>query len=478
MSENDGIRFATTEINADASLTPVELQFEGNSETGWLIRRIGTEHLALGAGYRLLETQYCGLCSTDLDRPFLPFPLPQVVGHEVVARDEMGQRCVIEINASHRARGIEANCPFCDAGLDRHCPERLVLGIHDLPGGFAPQILAPIDSVLPISDEIEDEVAVLLEPFAAALHAVDSIRFQNGDRVAVLGPRRLGLLIIAALAARKRVGGLDIEIHAWSRHEDLCRRAYELGADAASSPPNRDDTPRAEVVFDTTGHPEGFEQALGLAEREVHLKSTHGRPAGGLVQSTALVVDELRLQKWTGDLADPGTKTANQKPTRIAWLSSAPSPPTSKHVEIIRGEEAADMLRILETNPQSGLPRMDAAVVDSLQGVDEVIRPIEGRESALVRPQGTIFLHPTPHSDHLTSGLAQAILLRNLSLSASRCGDFRPALALLQTDAQLRTDIAQLITHRMTAENLTAAFEQARRHDTIKVIVEHPTKIP
>ena len=478
MSENGGIRFAATEINADASLAPVELQFEGDSETGWLVRRNGTEHLALGAGYRLLETQCCGLCSTDLDRPFLPFPLPQVVGHEVVARDESGQRYVIEINASHRARGIQANCPFCDAGLDRHCPERLVLGIHDLPGGFAPQILAPVDSVLPISDEIKDEVAVLLEPFAAALHAVDSVRFQKGDRVAVLGPRRLGLLIIAALAARQRAGDLNIEIHAWSRHEDLCRRAYALGADGASSPPNCHDTPPAEVVFDTTGNPEGFEQALGLAGREVHLKSTHGRPAGGLQQVTALVVDELRLQKWPGDLEGPGIKTAGRKPIRIAWLSSAPSPPTSEHAEIIRGEEAAEMLRSLETNPERGLPRMDAAVVDSLQGADQVIRPIGGRESALVRPQGTIFLHPKTHSDQLTSGLAQAILLRNLSLSASRCGDFRPALTLLRKDERLRTDIAQLITHRMAAENLTAAFEQARKHDTIKVVVEHPTRIP
>jgi D-arabinose 1-dehydrogenase-like Zn-dependent alcohol dehydrogenase len=31
-----------------------------------------------------LKNRYCGICTTDLKRHCLPFPLPQIIGHEIV----------------------------------------------------------------------------------------------------------------------------------------------------------------------------------------------------------------------------------------------------------------------------------------------------------------------------------------------------------------------------------------------------------
>ena len=71
------------------------------------------------------------------------------------------------------ARAVEStDCAFCASGLHKHCPERLVLGIHDLPGGFGPWILAPTRAVHRIPDNVPSGTAVLIEPFAAALNAV------------------------------------------------------------------------------------------------------------------------------------------------------------------------------------------------------------------------------------------------------------------------------------------------------------------
>src|SRR5207249_2809327 len=105
--------------------------------------REGREHLRLGPGYRLLRVSRCGVCATDLARRQLPFPLPQVTGHEVVAVADDGTPVVVEINASHAARALppDAWCADCRRGLGTHCPDRLVLGIHDLPGGFGPWLL-------------------------------------------------------------------------------------------------------------------------------------------------------------------------------------------------------------------------------------------------------------------------------------------------------------------------------------------------
>src|SRR5262249_4937359 len=164
---------------------------------------------------------------TDLARRHLPFPLPQVTGHEVVAIDEHGAPVVVEINASHAARGIDAGCAHCARGLATHCPDRLVLGIHDLPGGFGPCVLAPIHAVLPVSASIAARGAVFVEPFAAALHAVRIVTRRPRRRIAVLGPRRLGMLVVAAAAAWRRRTGGSYEIVALARRphlRDLARR--------------------------------------------------------------------------------------------------------------------------------------------------------------------------------------------------------------------------------------------------------------
>ena len=475
MTKKTEAHFFAQELLADSSFAPVQLEFEGGPEDGWRIRRNGADHLQLGAGYQRLEVERCGVCSTDLARPFLPFPLPQVVGHEIVARDPEGQRCVVEINASHHARGLlESGCAFCNAGLDHHCPERLVLGLHDLPGGFGQQILAPVHSILPIPDAIEDDVAVLLEPFAAALHAVDSLSLKAGDRVAVLGPRRLGLLVIAALAARRRAGQIDIEIYAWSRHEALRERALALGADQASPPPKNVKAGQADIVFDTTGSPEGFCHALAIAGREVHLKSTHGKPAGGLVHSTELVVDELSLEVWRGPSAfKPGA--LHSKPPCLAWLSSVSEPPAIENVEILARTNACELLGELESRPFDQIPRADWAVVDSLSQADEAIRPIPEKEISLVKPGGTIFIDPNSRPGKTeTSVLATALIERGLRVSTSRCGDFRTAVALLEGDPQLRADLPTLVTHHIPADQLGRAFQIAESPEAIKVVVDQP----
>src|SRR5262249_29213965 len=152
-------------------------------------------------------------------------------GHEVVAVDHDGTPAVVEINASHAARGLTAPCAYCARGLPSHCPERLVLGIHDLPGGFGPWLLAPTAAVLPLPPGVAPSLATFVEPFAAALHAARVATRLPRGRVAVLGPRRLGMLVVAALAGWRRRAGERYEIVALARRPELRDLAGRLGAD-------------------------------------------------------------------------------------------------------------------------------------------------------------------------------------------------------------------------------------------------------
>ena len=76
--------------------------------------------------------------------------------------------------------------------------------------------------------------AVLVEPLAAALHAVKVIDLRPRDTVAVLGPRRLGMLMIAALQSVSRGDGAADFRSSRSRVTiRLLGLAGDLGADQA-----------------------------------------------------------------------------------------------------------------------------------------------------------------------------------------------------------------------------------------------------
>ncbi len=494
------IAFDALDYLADQRFAAAHYVLEGDELRGWQVLRDGNLALELGPGYRLLRTKQCGICSTDLARHFLPFPLPQVIGHEVIATDEQGRRYVVEINASHEARGVASECAFCRAGLATHCPERLVLGIHDLPGGFGPWILAPVASCLPIPDNVPDSAAVLVEPFAAALHGVQTIAPRAGECVAVLGPRRLGMLVVAALAgvrAREQRAGRDFGIAAIARDPALLPLATSFGATethhlSPEAPPLADQS--FDVVVDTTGNPDGLTTAVRLARREVHLKSTHGQPACGLGHLTELVVDELSIEPFPAQqfpaqqvpeqqipeqqipAQQPGSgagawqRMATAVRPRVAWLAAQEPPAWLVEQADVRRGSAMELAGHYHSLTD-GLPRADVAVVDSAAQVDAAIRPTSGNELALVRPRGAVLVHPQAHVGD--SALLQAVVTRGLRLTSSRCGDFRAALDLLATNPELRRIGERLVTHHFAADDLKEAFACAGSRACIKAVISH-----
>ena len=97
------VAFTASEYQHDGSIARVPYELSGTPAAGWSVVRAGVEHVRLGPGYRLLQVSHCGVCATDLARRYLPFRLPQITGHEVVAVEEDGTPVVVEINASPRA---------------------------------------------------------------------------------------------------------------------------------------------------------------------------------------------------------------------------------------------------------------------------------------------------------------------------------------------------------------------------------------
>ncbi len=478
------VEFRALEYRADASFLDVAFCYDGSPESGWEVLREGRKVLDLPPGYRLLKTLRCGVCATDLARHFLPFPLPQVTGHEVVARDETGRLVAAEINASHQAlqSPLAGACPLCRKGLPTHCPERMTLGIDRLPGGFAPWVLVPRNNVVELPPGFSMSVSVLVEPFAAALHAVRRMDLAGAARVGVLGAGRLGLLLVAALRFVRESQGASFSIEAVDPNPVRLRTASSMGADilwpdAREAAREEGGRPCFDTVVEATGSRQGMETALSLAAREVHVKSTTGQETLGLRHLTELVVDEVALERFDPETPGGGPKTreAGGGTALILgagrWAAEAARPLEAAgwRVRTLQGIEAFP--RPSPGEASLHVDQADLVIVDSVDGVDRAIRPWPGLERGLVMPRGAILVADVGQP---RAGLLEPLLTRGVRISTSRCGDFHEAVEALQALEDLHIDVGTLVTEVLPVAELPLAFQRARAPENIKVAVEHP----
>jgi threonine dehydrogenase-like Zn-dependent dehydrogenase len=210
-----------------------------------------------GPDWAVLRTRLCGICGSDTkqvlldadgDNPMSAFiSFPQVLGHEVVATIEeagpgvldagfeSGQRVVLYPFLSCGPRGVEPPCPACQAGDYSLCwsffDGPLAPGIHtgnssDATGGFADLLPAHRTMMIPVPDDVPDEVAVLADPFSVALHALTRNPPPEAGRVVVYGAGALGTCAVAILEALFPT----VQVAAVARWTTQAALAAKLGA--------------------------------------------------------------------------------------------------------------------------------------------------------------------------------------------------------------------------------------------------------
>jgi threonine dehydrogenase-like Zn-dependent dehydrogenase len=184
-----------------------------------------------------------GICGSDLamvagEASFYFSPIvsmPFVPGHEVAGALDDGTRVVIEPVLACAARGIEPPCDACASGRVGNCTRtahgHLAPGLQtgyceDTGGGWGTLLVAHKTQVHAIPDELSDEAAVLIEPFACAIHAVLRASVQPGSTVLVSGAGTMGLLTIAAIGALTETDRLI----AVAKHPRQREEARRLGA--------------------------------------------------------------------------------------------------------------------------------------------------------------------------------------------------------------------------------------------------------
>ncbi len=154
-------------------------------------------------GWALVKVSHAGICGTDLNIYAGTHPrakAPLVMGHEFSGELESdnvpgvprGSRVTVYplLSCGH--------CEPCRSGNAHVCNDLKLLGI-DCDGGFAEYVQVPVESVIPLADNVSNKMGALVEPVAVCVHALRERGFQPGDNALVFGCGAIGLSTALAL---------------------------------------------------------------------------------------------------------------------------------------------------------------------------------------------------------------------------------------------------------------------------------------
>jgi len=211
-----------------------------------------------------LRIVYGGICGSDLrvykgSIPYAAYPLRP--GHEVVGvvveagakvQYQAGARVLVFPNT------FCGTCEFCLTGRTNICTQKTPIGVS-ADGAFAQEMVVDAKYLVPVPDDVSDEMAILIEPLSVTVHALRKAHIAEGRSVAILGCGTEGLFSIAlAVYAGAKVTAIDVNPHKF----DLAKR---LGDVRVLHPQDVQDE-LFDVVIEAAGVRSSIEQSMQIVK--------------------------------------------------------------------------------------------------------------------------------------------------------------------------------------------------------------------
>ncbi len=237
-----------------------------------------------GTGEILVKVEACGICAGDIksfggavsfwgdDTQPAYIKAPMIPGHEFVARIVKLGGGVEKFEVGDRIISEQIvpcwDCRFCNGGQYWMCRKHDVYGFQmNVNGGMAEYMKFPKEAInYKVPEDLPIEKAVLIEPYACSMHAVERAKITLGDVVVIAGAGTLGLGMIGAA---KKSGAETLIV--LDMFEDRLALAKEFGADIVLNPSKVDVNSEVkaltegygcDVYIEATGHPKSVEQGL------------------------------------------------------------------------------------------------------------------------------------------------------------------------------------------------------------------------
>ncbi len=228
----------------------------------------------------LIRVRKSAICGTDVhiwkwdEFSAKTVPVPMVVGHEFVGEIADMGAAATKYRIGQRVSGeghiVCGTCRNCRAGRGHLCRNTRGVGVQR-PGSFAEYLCIPESNVVPIPEDIPDEVAAIFDPFGNAVHTALSFDLV-GEDVLVTGAGPIGIMgaLVAAKAGARKVVITDINPY----RLDLARKMGVPYVVDVSKQQLRD-------VMDEIGMTEGFDVGLEMSGASAAMQQMIARMNNG-----------------------------------------------------------------------------------------------------------------------------------------------------------------------------------------------------
>lgn len=210
---------------------------------------------AAGQGEALIRVERVGVCGTDAE--FFSGEMaylhqghshyPMILGHEWCGVVEAVGDAVDPAWIGRRVMGDtmlgDGTCRRCRRGMQHVCEHREEVGIRGgRDGALAENVVVPVSSLHVLPDSVDAVLGALVEPGGNALRAARATDASHGDRVLVIGPGTIGLLVAMFVRAQ------GAEVHLMGITADSLAFAQSLGFEHTWLDSVPDDIPFDAVV--------------------------------------------------------------------------------------------------------------------------------------------------------------------------------------------------------------------------------------
>ena len=219
---------------------------------------------AIGPEEVLIRVRKTGICGTDVhiygwdDWARKTIPVPMVVGHEYAGE-------IVEIGSAVRglALGTRVSGEGHVIGMQSRAarggrfhldPKTRGIGVN-IPGAFAEFVKIPAFNVVPLPDDVDDEMGAILDPLGNAVHTALSFDLV-GEDVLITGAGPIGIM---SAAVARHVGARHVVI------TDINPTRLDLAAQVADVVPVNVATEDLASVMDRLGLKEGFDVGLEMS---------------------------------------------------------------------------------------------------------------------------------------------------------------------------------------------------------------------